>query len=207
MDEIQRDIRTVPASVELADSYNAALNEVAAEGKYLSVTEGYCEAQSRAFIAFCIENGFPTYFVIDENDKVVGWCDVVLRSEYEDMTTGSIGIGLLKEYRNAGIGRLLMHTVMQAAKRYGFERIILDVRKTNERAIHVYETLGFEYDHANDSTMKIDEDTVEILRMEKVIASKSENDEQVKIGCSWWLPLILGGCVIGAIIAVLCILL
>lgn len=207
MDEIQRDIRIVPASVEMADSYNAALNEVAAEGKYLSVTEGYCETQSRAFVALCIENGFPTYFVIDENDKVVGWCDVVLRSEYEDMTTGSIGIGLLKEYRNAGIGRLLMHTVMQAAKRYGFERIILDVRKTNERAIHVYETLGFEYDHANDSTMKIDEDTVEILRMEKVIASKSENDEQVKIGCSWWLPLILGGCVIGAIIAVLCILL
>ncbi len=142
-------------------------------------------------------------------DKVVGWCDIVLRSEYEDALTGSIGIGLLKEYRNAGVGRLLMHTVMKAGERYGFERIILDVRKTNERAIHVYEVLGFEYDPSRNSTMKIDDKTVDIIRMQKDIARHgAETEESVeKIGCSRWLPLVLGGCLIGAVIAILCILL
>ncbi len=207
MDEIQKDIRIVPASIELVDSYTATLNEVAAEGKYLSTTGGYKNEETAAFIANCISKGFPAYFVLDENERVVGWCDIVLRSEYTDMTTGSIGVGLLEEYRNAGVGRLLMHTAMQAAKRYGFERIILDVRKANSRAIHVYEVLGFEYDHSNDSTMEINGEVIDVIRMQKSIAAeKTEETGQSGIGCAGWLPLILGGCAIGAIIAVLCIL-
>lgn len=208
MSEGVKDIKIVPASLELSDSYNEALNEVAEEGKYLSVNSGYKKSESRAFLADCLSKGYPSYFVLDENDRVVGWCDIVLRSEYEDMVTGSIGIGLLSEYRNAGVGRLLMHTVMEAGKRYGFERIILDVRKTNERAIHVYEVLGFEYDHSRDSTMKIDGETVDIIRMQKVIASaETAEDEEQMQGCSHWLPIIVGGCLVGAIIAVVCILL
>ncbi len=209
MGETAKDIKIVPASIELADSYNEALNEVAREGKYLSVTEGYKKSESRAFLADCISKGYPAYFVLDENDKVVGWCDIVLRSEYTDEVTGSIGVGLLSEYRNAGVGRLLMHTAMQAAERYGFERIILDVRKTNERAIHVYEVLGFEYDHSRDSTLKIDNETVEVLRMQKSLSAVSENNEAEysKAGCGFWLPVILGGCLIGAVIAILCIIL
>lgn len=207
MDE--KDIRIIPAAMEYADSYNEALNEIALEGKYLSVTKGYEKSESRAFLADCIAKGYPSYFVLDENDRVVGWCDIVLRSEYQDAVTGSIGIGLLKEYRNAGVGRLLMHTVMKAGERYGFERIILDVRRTNERAIHVYELLGFEYDHDRDSTMMIDNEPVEVIRMKKDIAvnSEPEETERGRIGCSWWLPIICGGCIIGAVTAILCILL
>ncbi len=208
MSETEKDIRIIPAAMEYADSYNEALNEVAMEGKYLSVNKGYEKAESRAFLADCLAKGYPSYFVLDENDRVVGWCDIVLRSEYQDAVTGSIGIGLLKDYRNAGVGRLLMHTVMKAGERYGFERIILDVRKTNERAIHVYEVLGFEYDHSHDSTMMIDDEPVEIIRMKKDIAEAEteKTDDTVRMGCSWWLPVICGGCIIGAVIAVLCIL-
>ncbi len=209
MSETEKDIRIVPAAMEYADSYNETLNEVAREGKFLSVTNGYEKSESRAFLADCIAKGYPSYFVLDENDRVVGWCDIVLRSEYDDAVTGSIGIGLLEEYRNAGVGRLLMHTVMKAGERYGFERIILDVRKTNERAIHVYEILGFEYDHLRDSTMKIDDEAVEIIRMKKDIAvMEEENTENTgKSGCSLWLPIIFGGCIIGTAAALLCILL
>ncbi len=206
MSEQTKDIKIVPAAIELADSYNEALNEVAAEGEYLSVTEGYKKSESKAFLADCIAKGYPAYFVLDENNRVVGWCDIVLRNEYEDAVTGSIGIGLLKEYRNAGVGRLLMHTVMQAGERYGFERIILDVRRTNERAIHVYELLGFEYDPSRNSTLRIDDKTVEVIRMKKDI-ELPEEEEDTRIGCSQWLPVILGGCLVGAVIAILCILL
>ncbi len=207
MSDVAKDIRIVPASMELSDSYNEALGEVAQEGKYLSVNKGYKKSESRAFLADCLSKGYPAYFVLDENDKVVGWCDIVLRSEYTDAVTGSIGVGLLKEYRNAGVGRLLMHTVIKAGERYGFERIILDVRKTNERAMHVYEILGFEYDHSKDSTMKIDGVDVEIVRMKKDIAVQAEEESaEAPMGCGRWIPIILGGCVIGAIIAILCIL-
>ncbi len=208
MSAAEKDIRIIPSAIEYSDSYNEALNEVAREGQYLSVTKGYEKSETRAFLADCIAKGYPSYFVLDENDKVVGWCDIVLRSEYEDKVTGSIGIGLLKDYRDAGVGRLLMHTVMKAGERYGFERIILDVRKTNERALHVYELLGFEYDHSRDSTMKIDDETVEIIRMQKEIPQREEAEEEtVKMGCAGWLPIIFGGCLIGAVVAVLCILL
>ncbi len=66
MGETVNDIKIVPATMELADSYNDTLNEVAREGKYLSVTKGYSKSESRAFLADCIARGYPSYFVLDE---------------------------------------------------------------------------------------------------------------------------------------------
>jgi ribosomal-protein-alanine N-acetyltransferase len=45
--------------------------------------------------------------------------------------------------RNRGIGTRLMREILERAKKYGVTDIHLEVRESNEAAIHLYEKLGF----------------------------------------------------------------
>ena len=45
--------------------------------------------------------------------------------------------------RNRGIGTRLMKEILERAKKYGVTDIHLEVRESNEAAIHLYEKLGF----------------------------------------------------------------
>ena len=49
----------------------------------------------------------------------------------------------IKEYREKGIGSNLLKQIIDLSKEYGYEKIELDVFKSNSRAIHVYKSLGF----------------------------------------------------------------
>ncbi|MDY2731362.1 MAG: GNAT family N-acetyltransferase, partial [Erysipelotrichaceae bacterium] len=55
----------------------------------------------------------------------------------------SLGIYLLKEYTNMGIGTLLMETLIDEAKKTDIEQIELICINDNHIAMHVYEKLGF----------------------------------------------------------------
>ena len=55
----------------------------------------------------------------------------------------SLGIFILKEYTNMGIGTLLMQTLIEEAKKIDIEQIELICINDNSIAMHVYEKLGF----------------------------------------------------------------
>lgn len=69
----------------------------------------------------------------------MGWCDALPKDE----TIGYIGTGLLKAYRGQGIGTQLLGQIIELSKQYGYRKLELDVRASNERAVHVYKKLGF----------------------------------------------------------------
>lgn len=54
-----------------------------------------------------------------------------------------VGIGLLKEVWNQGIGTIMMQNAIDFAGKYGYEQMELDVVSSNESAIHLYKKLGF----------------------------------------------------------------
>lgn len=56
----------------------------------------------------------------------------------------SIGIALYKKYWGLGIGRELMSLLLQSAKECGYEQAELEVVSKNERAVALYEKIGFE---------------------------------------------------------------
>jgi len=58
---------------------------------------------------------------------------------------GSITLGLLvrQEYRDMGIGRRLMATLEEEAKRLGKRRVDLTVWSANDRAYHLYTDMGY----------------------------------------------------------------
>jgi len=58
--------------------------------------------------------------------------------------TGGVGISVNREWRDKGVGTALLRHMIDWAKNSNvIKRIELDVMAHNERAIHVYEKLGF----------------------------------------------------------------
>ena len=56
----------------------------------------------------------------------------------------SIGIGLRKEFWGRGLGKKLLSEGLVIAGKMGYERVELGVYESNVRAIHLYESAGFE---------------------------------------------------------------
>ncbi len=54
-----------------------------------------------------------------------------------------LNITVSGKVRNRGIGTNLMREILERAKKYGVTDIHLEVRESNEAAIHLYEKLGF----------------------------------------------------------------
>ena len=162
------DYRIVPAERRYCAGHAKTLSYVAQEGKYLSTNSPFSETDTVNFYLYCKNKGFPQLFVVDMNDEVVGWCDIVTRDSYPD-TVGFIGLGLMPEYRGRGIGTLLMERGMKEAKDAGFREIRLDCRESNERAIHLYSRLGFKRVGFFRKGLNIDGENIPIVCMRKKI--------------------------------------
>lgn len=121
-------------------SYWESFDTIAKERKYLASNEGFPYDGTVEFIKESIKNGYPHIFIVDaEKDICVGWCDAIPKTD----TIGYLGMGLLPEYREQGIGKMALQKVIRMSKLYGFRSIELDVLKSNTRAIHLYEKMGF----------------------------------------------------------------
>ncbi|WP_026652139.1 GNAT family N-acetyltransferase [Butyrivibrio proteoclasticus] len=54
-----------------------------------------------------------------------------------------LGIALFQRYTGLGLGRLMLTELLDGAKKCGYEQIELTVVGGNDRAYHLYESLGF----------------------------------------------------------------
>ncbi|MEA2056814.1 MAG: GNAT family N-acetyltransferase [Patescibacteria group bacterium] len=77
--------------------------------------------------------------------QIVGSTDIKL-GEKTERHIGLFGIAINKEHRNFGLGTFLIGLVLQEAKKElpGFEIIKLSVHASNQRALHLYQKMGFE---------------------------------------------------------------
>lgn len=56
----------------------------------------------------------------------------------------TMGIALYQRFTNMGIGRIMIEELIAIAKEKGFEQMELEVIAGNDRALHLYKSLGFE---------------------------------------------------------------
>jgi RimJ/RimL family protein N-acetyltransferase len=56
---------------------------------------------------------------------------------------GSVGIGISKAYRDLGIGTAMLETLIAEAQTSGLQVLSIGAFATNQRALHVYEKVGF----------------------------------------------------------------
>lgn len=91
------------------------------------------------FLSKSIENKEREYFVVYYEGKKCGYCQVILQSEHYE-----IGFALHPDWWGKGIGeasgKLLLDLI---EKNYEKKKISLVVKKTNFRALRLYEKLGF----------------------------------------------------------------
>ena len=94
------------------------------------------DAWSRFAFEKEFENKLSKKFVLELDGRIVGYIIYwVVRDEATIMT-----FAIDKEHQNRGYGEFLLR---ESLKKINAKRILLDVRKTNLRAINLYRKLGF----------------------------------------------------------------
>lgn len=109
--------------------------------------EGVMEIENANFSKPWTETGFFTFLIRDdtlflvaaEEDRILGYCGIVMAQEEGDITNVSVA----KNVQNMGIGQRLMEELLIRTKEKGIQKIFLEVRESNQQAIHVYEKIGF----------------------------------------------------------------
>ena len=76
--------------------------------------------------------------------KIAGTAGIESVGEkYKVKHRAEFGIGILKEYWGLGLGKALTKACIQCAKDAGYEQLELNVVAENERALSLYQSLGF----------------------------------------------------------------
>jgi RimJ/RimL family protein N-acetyltransferase len=120
----------------------ACLTAVAREARYLAFAEAPPFAESEKYWTGMIARGCPFQVVLD-GERIAGWCDIAPIQRPNAPLSGKLGIGLHANYRGQGLGRKLLEATVDAAWRYGIERIELTVFADNRRARRLYDSFGF----------------------------------------------------------------
>lgn len=92
------------------------------------------------FIYELLENQFSFNYVLEADNQIVGYVGVWLMYEQAQITT----IGVDPAYMRQGLGRMMMQEMIELAMNQGCEKMSLEVRVSNQKAISLYESLGFE---------------------------------------------------------------
>lgn len=93
-------------------------------------------------------NHGPKYpiLVAELDGTVVGWASLSAWSDrcaYIDTAENSLYVK--QDFRNSGIGRRLLETLMQEGERVGLHTVIARITEGNKESIHLHESVGFEH--------------------------------------------------------------
>ncbi|MCR5837915.1 MAG: ribosomal protein S18-alanine N-acetyltransferase [Lachnospiraceae bacterium] len=80
------------------------------------------------------------YLVCASKEEILGYCGL-----YCVLDEGTItNMAVREEFRNKGIGYMLLQNIIDEAKKIGITKMTLEVRKSNLAAFHLYKQVGFE---------------------------------------------------------------
>jgi [ribosomal protein S18]-alanine N-acetyltransferase len=93
-----------------------------------------------AFYNEIYQNKFAVYIVLEEDDKIIGYCGAWVVIDEAHITN----IAILPSYRGRQLGEALLRKMMSIAKDMGARSMTLEVRVTNHVAQSLYRKLGFQ---------------------------------------------------------------
>ena len=118
------------------------VNRVIGEQKYLGSAEPFSSEAQNSYLKEVFEKHYPM-MVSELNQTIIGVCDIIPYPELGFRHVGKLGMWVLPEYRGKGVGReLLVHTLSEA-KKFGLEKVELQVYSDNQPAISLYKSVGF----------------------------------------------------------------
>jgi len=146
----------LPIELRHIESFGDCVGEVARERRYLAIVDAFPAEQNALWVAVNRARGNPLYVALD-GDRVVGWCEIRRETLPGREHCGTLGVGVRRGFRGAGLGRRLIETAIATAWQRGFERIELWVRSPNSLAIRLYEKLGFVEEGRRRNAVRLDD--------------------------------------------------
>lgn len=86
------------------------------------------------------QNPYANIYVYELDNEIVGYFDLLVA--YENAEIANIGVS--KKHQHLGIGTQMMKFIEKLVQESNCENFSLEVRMSNENAIHLYEKFGFE---------------------------------------------------------------
>lgn len=135
-------------SPELSDAKELLryIKQTAYETKFLIAEpeeNNFTIDEEEAFISSRVNSDNAILITAFDGDRVVANSHI---SGHGRMRTGhrcDLGIAILKDYWNCGLGSMLMERLVAFAEKQGFHQIELEVIAGNDRAIGLYKKFGF----------------------------------------------------------------
>jgi ribosomal protein S18 acetylase RimI-like enzyme len=121
------------------------INSLVRENTYILKNIPIDEEGELNYVRRCLEEikrKERVHLVAVYKNKIVGAAEI-RRKRFKEKHVGVLGISVRKNYRNEGIGKILMSEVIKRSKKLGIKLVILDVFKINKPAIALYEKFGF----------------------------------------------------------------
>jgi ribosomal protein S18 acetylase RimI-like enzyme len=159
--------QVVPIGRRHVAGFREVLDSVARERRYLAYLEAPSAAQVRRFVLNNLRNRVAQ-FVAVEDDRVLGWCDIVPKAHATLRHVGALGIGITAPHRSRGIGKALLQATIESAVARGISRIELLVRADNEHAIALYRRFGFELEGRLRNYLIVDGASHDVLAMARL---------------------------------------
>ncbi len=120
---------------------------VSTESDFLTMAPGefeLTEAQERAVLERYLNTENHVFMLAEVEGKIVGICNFAGGRRKRQQHTGSFGISVRKAYWGQGIGRVMLEALLNWARRSPVvEKVNLQVRADNHRAVSLYEKMGF----------------------------------------------------------------
>ena len=100
--------------------------------------------QEKEILKWFIDSERDLMIIAEVDEKVAGNCSFsAVGGKLRVRHRCQLGVALYEKYWGLGIGRELMALLLKKARKCGYEQIELEVVSRNERAITLYEKMGF----------------------------------------------------------------
>jgi ribosomal protein S18 acetylase RimI-like enzyme len=153
------------------DDFLYLINSLVEERAYILADKQYTRESEVEFVARLLsdlERNYRVSVVAESGDHVVGHVEVTPKTGYSHHV-GTLGISIVKNFRDIGIGKELMIEAENQSKVLKIEQIQLEVISLNSRAIHLYEKTGYKAIGVLPGSYKRDGEYMDCLLMVKHI--------------------------------------
>lgn len=133
------------------------------ETPYLLRTPEECTMtlqQEQDFIANALTQDYDVMILCFVDGALAGNCRIVRHNKRKNMHRADVMIALYQKYWNLGIGTAMFREMIDIAKGWGLSQIELEVIEGNDRAIALYEKMGFETVAATPNAIRLEDGTM-----------------------------------------------
>jgi RimJ/RimL family protein N-acetyltransferase len=157
------------------EQFTALIQEVENHSEYMLYEPGERKAtveSQRKMIDAMVREENSTMLVAEDEGELVGY--LVARGGFANRTkhTLYLVIGISKEYRGQGIGKILFTEIEKWAIEHQVHRLELTVAAENEAGIGLYQKMGFEIEGRKRDSLYIDGRYVDEYYMAKLLGAQ-----------------------------------